>query len=251
MTPGEPGLFGKLPSHGDFLTRRLAREFLDPWDQWLQSAVAASREALGQDGWLAAYLTSPVWNFALESGVCGPSSWAGILVPSVDRVGRYYPLTLAVELEAGAGALHCLRGGSDWFERAGRLAVEAVEADCTDLDEFDRAVQGLGTPGLEQAAILAPPTLDDVAPGVCLPLDGAGPPATLQKLGAGWLAAAFTDATVWWTDGSERVEPALVWSRALPRPESFASFLTGNWRGDGWQYPAGVRPSSTSAGQPA
>ena len=34
------GFFGKLPSHGDFLSRRLPRSFVDPWDSWLQSRTA-------------------------------------------------------------------------------------------------------------------------------------------------------------------------------------------------------------------
>ena len=42
-----PGYFGKFPSHGDFITRRLPRDgFLDIWDRWLQNALATSREQL-------------------------------------------------------------------------------------------------------------------------------------------------------------------------------------------------------------
>lgn len=90
-----PGFYGKLPALGDFVSRRLPRQFIEPWDQWLQSAIAASREQLGSD-WLDVYLTSPIWRFGLGAGVCGTGAWAGVLMPSVDKVGRYYPLTLAV-----------------------------------------------------------------------------------------------------------------------------------------------------------
>ena len=76
------GLLGKLPSHGDFLRRGVAAELADPLDAWLAAAVAASREALG-DGWLDAYLTAPVWRFALAAGSCGPTAAAGIWLPSV------------------------------------------------------------------------------------------------------------------------------------------------------------------------
>ena len=56
--PVEVGLFGKLPSHGDFLRRRASDAFVDAWDAWLRECLAASREALGER-WLDVYLTSP------------------------------------------------------------------------------------------------------------------------------------------------------------------------------------------------
>ena len=35
----EVGLFGKLPSHGDFLRRRTSDAFVDAWDAWLRAHV--------------------------------------------------------------------------------------------------------------------------------------------------------------------------------------------------------------------
>jgi type VI secretion system protein ImpM len=58
MTPASdlPGYFGKIPMRGDFVTCRLPRSFLDPWDSWLQEAICANRERMG-NSWLSAYLT--------------------------------------------------------------------------------------------------------------------------------------------------------------------------------------------------
>ena len=39
------GFYGKLPSEGDFVTRRLPWEFTAAWDDWLQQGMQASREA--------------------------------------------------------------------------------------------------------------------------------------------------------------------------------------------------------------
>ena len=66
----EVGLYGKLPSHGDFLRRRVSDDFVRVWDEWLQECMAASRAALGE-GWLNVYLTSPVWRFAAAAGAFG------------------------------------------------------------------------------------------------------------------------------------------------------------------------------------
>ena len=98
MTEECAGFYGKIPSLGDFVSRRLPRRFITPWETWLQEAMANSRQQLG-DSWLDNYLTSPMWRFALTPGICGESGWAGIIMPSVDRVGRYYPFTLATRLE--------------------------------------------------------------------------------------------------------------------------------------------------------
>ena len=36
----EVGFFGKLPSHGDFLRRRLSDDFVRTWDDWLEECLA-------------------------------------------------------------------------------------------------------------------------------------------------------------------------------------------------------------------
>ena len=93
----EVGLYGKLPSHGDFLRRRVSDAFVDAWDAWLREGLTASRAALGER-WLNVYLTSPAWRFVCGPGACGPAPVLGLMAPSVDRVGRYFPLTVVVEL---------------------------------------------------------------------------------------------------------------------------------------------------------
>ena len=83
-----PGWYGKLPGLGDFAARRLDKAMVGVWDGWLQDGLQALRQ---QPGWLDAYLQSPVWCFALGAGVLGPQRWLGVMMPSVDAVGRYFP----------------------------------------------------------------------------------------------------------------------------------------------------------------
>ena len=56
------GIFGKLPQKRDFIALNLPRAILEPFETWLQSAVAMSRNELGQ-GWQDIYLVSPIWRF--------------------------------------------------------------------------------------------------------------------------------------------------------------------------------------------
>jgi len=121
----EIGLFGKLPARGDFVRIGLPGHFVMPWDAWLQGVIAASEASLGS-GWLPAYLESPVWRFVLPGGMCGPGSVAGVMMPSVDRVGRYYPLTLAAVMSPGGLVPpdDALGAWLDACEAAGRAALE-------------------------------------------------------------------------------------------------------------------------------
>ena len=93
MAPAPRGWFGKLPSRGDFLRAGLPRRFTDPLDVWLQAALTVSRAALGE-AWTEAWLEAPVWRFSLPAGACGPDPAIGVMLPSVDRAGRYFPLIL-------------------------------------------------------------------------------------------------------------------------------------------------------------
>ncbi len=92
------GLFGKLPAHGDFVRRELPDSFIEPWDEWLQQGMAAAREAMGEEAWLAHWDSAPTWRFALPAGACGPDPVAGVVATSADAVGRRFPLTAAAVL---------------------------------------------------------------------------------------------------------------------------------------------------------
>jgi type VI secretion system protein ImpM len=86
------GLFGKLPSKRDFVAINAPRRFLTVWENWVQAGLAASREQLGT-GWQEAYLSAPIWRFWLGAEIGGAET-VGALMPSVDGVGRYFPLTV-------------------------------------------------------------------------------------------------------------------------------------------------------------
>src|SRR5690606_25700162 len=103
------------PSRGDFVGRRLPADFVGPWDAWLQSAMATSRNALGSE-WLDVYLTSPLWRFALSPGACGAAGHVGVVMPSVDNVGRYFPLTAAAPRDGQSAALAEAAVLDDWYE---------------------------------------------------------------------------------------------------------------------------------------
>jgi len=125
------GFFGKIPSRGDFVTRGLSSGLVDAWGDWVAQAIGASRALLGAD-WDDAWMVAPVWRFALPPGLCGSSPVLGLMMPSVDRVGRLYPLMIAAELEGLVGTPdpECGAPFLDAIEDAGRDALaDALEPD--------------------------------------------------------------------------------------------------------------------------
>ena len=116
------GFYGKLPARGDFVRAGLPRDFTDPWDDWLQGVIAGSQSLMGE-AWLPAFLEAPVWRFTLPRGMCGTQAVLGLMLPSVDRAGRYFPLTFAALSACGIAKT----SGDAWLdacEAAGRIALE-------------------------------------------------------------------------------------------------------------------------------
>jgi type VI secretion system protein ImpM len=101
----------------------LPRDFTDPWHDWQSMVVAGSRTMMG-DAWLDAFLEAPVWRFVLPPGMCGPRAVVGLIMPSVDKVGRYFPLTFAALSNAGTPNAEEWSGWLDTAEDLGRLALD-------------------------------------------------------------------------------------------------------------------------------
>lgn len=146
MNADAVGFYGKLPMVGDFITRRLPKGFIDPLDQWIQNGITASQDKLGNN-WLDLYLTSPIWHFALQSGVCGESAWVGLMMPSVDKVGRYFPFVLACKIEEDKNPALILARCSDWFEQLEAISLAGLEGNYS-MDRFNEVVLDLGRPVL-------------------------------------------------------------------------------------------------------
>ena len=124
-----PGWFGKLPGMGDFAHRRLPEAFRERWDQWLQTGLLQLRQQHAD--WTARYLQSPLWFFVLAPQVAGPRPWLGVLMPSVDGVGRYFPFTIARELAVSLDALsaaHWPALAREW-QHAAHCALQALDQD--------------------------------------------------------------------------------------------------------------------------
>ncbi len=232
---GSMGFFGKLPSHGDFVSRHLPRSFTDPWDNWLQSVIANSREQL-TEGWLDIYLTSPIWRFALSPGLCGDTPWSGVVMPSVDRVGRYFPLTLAMQLARDSSPMQLFTDANDWFSGAEELALSSL-GDDFNIDDFDSSIQHLKPPHISAGPEALRPFSTSRSAWQFNLTSVNGSRENMACISQALLTNQFQTYSLWWTQGSEHVSPSLLITEGLPPISSFSGLLDGNWKKWGWgQY---------------
>ena len=229
------GWYGKLPSLGDFASRRLAPSFVEPWDDWLAGGLAAWREQ-SPEGWLEAYLASPSWRFVLMPGCLpgGPGgqggdtcAWAGVLMPSVDRVGRYFPLTLVRRLPGLPADLQQLDGLLRWLHRLDDLALDVLHDDWT-VEQLEAELPRLGhwAPPESLAPASAALRLALPGPGAMVELDaGLGVAALLAAAAQQGLLDALHGQALWLSDDGTGA-PVLRITNGLPPGAAFPAFLT-------------------------
>ena len=223
-----PGWYGKIPATGDFVVRRLPVDFREAWDRWLQQSLDGARERLGAQ-WQESYLSMPAWHFLLSAGMLTPEAWAGVMVPSVDAVGRQFPLTIASRLPGGrldlAGSLESARG---WFDDIEAVALGAL-APRADVGSVDAAI---GARPFPAGALLR----REESPDATVPFRSARaqmvavPPAQ-----AGAAAAQLAEPCALWRTGtSDLFPPRALLCESLPGAAQFCGMMDGRWREHGW-----------------
>ncbi|MQB13353.1 MULTISPECIES: type VI secretion system-associated protein TagF [Agrobacterium] len=138
------GFFGKVPSHGDFISDGLERELIGTFDDWMRSGLHACAEMFS-GRWPTIFSSSPPIRFIIERGIWGNCAYAGVLVPSTDRVGRKYPLAIIAQLNGFRRHPRTLYLDDTWFMAAEALAETSMAGDF-DMSRFNAAVKKLRLP---------------------------------------------------------------------------------------------------------
>ncbi|AHG20953.1 hypothetical protein Z042_16085 [Chania multitudinisentens RB-25] len=135
------GWYGKIPSCGDFVQRRLPATLVNQWAHWFQSGLAARQLSAPCDGRYS-LLGAPMWNFVLPATLGTPFAQLGCLMPSRDRVGRHYPL-FAMWLVAPEHwqNQHLLLAAERYYS-LGQILQRGIQQ-CHSVEHIDRALQAL------------------------------------------------------------------------------------------------------------
>jgi type VI secretion system protein ImpM len=153
-----PGFYGKLPAAGDFVARGLPDAFVRRWDRWLSRHLA---RRLGR-AWPATGLR-----------FLHPGPVTGVVVPSADRAGRAFPLTLAATAPPQPAA---------WYDALAALAASTASPAALEaaLARHPATEQGHAAPGLLLWTTGHPAEADPDAPGALLDALLPEPAATGQ-----------------------------------------------------------------------
>lgn len=228
------GLFGKLPAHGDFIYRDLPTRFINVWDNWLQGFVGSTQEQMGES-WLDIYMTSPIWRFAFSAGVVDENCWAGILLPSVDRVGRYFPFTVATKLPANLNPAEFMSTRPNWFQAMEDSALRALDGQL----QIDDLVEELNdSQPMTKTPYQRGEQLNRSSHFVVKIPNSDQPVSTVIPF---MLDACLVDAlqsySLWSTSGSERMNACMFTAKGLPPLSGIAAMMDGQWNHWNWKEP--------------
>ena len=218
--------YGKLSSLGDFAQRRMPAETFGAFDRWLSTVMRDGREQLGER-WLDVYLTAPVMRFAWAPGIVDGRWWFGVLMPSCDSVGRYFPLVIVQPRTRAPEDRIALDHLELWYEHLSRAALHTLSDEAGALETLEAALGEAPpwpTPG-RQATVTSRETLH----GDHLDL---APTATLNQ----WLhGLALRDTnrrlagcTLWWRVTENRGSDSVDILHGLPDGADFAALLSGS-----------------------
>ncbi len=216
------GFYGKLPCYGDFIQKRLPTDFINPWHEWLQSGMAACRDK-NPEGWMTFYLNCPAWSFVLSAGVCGEQAVAGVTIPSVDRVGRYFNFTMASMLPEDIDPVVFAAAQRGWLTGLEDLALSVLEQE-KDQEGIEDLINS-------QSAELK------WKPGVRSSFSGGAEHAKVVSGGSSGVIELLPDMLhqlisrehprygLWWHNGSSQVSAQLVTCAAMPTGDVYLGLM--------------------------
>jgi len=125
------GVFGKIPRRGDFISMGLPRTLTDRLEAWVKFGLGHAAKTAQ---WEKAYFSSPIWQFTAAAKFWDNSPWSGLIVPSVDSIGRKFPLIIAAPVSAVS---------KEWLANAQAIALQALTPDDFSFDHWKSQLSAL------------------------------------------------------------------------------------------------------------
>jgi|GEM_PF-995174 type VI secretion system protein ImpM len=238
------GCFGKIRNCGDFISRHVPCAIEQIFTEWLEAGLVETKERFQQQ-WLDYFLTSPVWNFVIDE----PDSEqviVGTMMPSMDKVGRYYPLIVLQTISQDCGLnvslleevetlmLSTLDKGVEQEQFV--QALDQMNAN-NELDDDSKDQRQECIPISQLRAVCANSTPRAAETVVRLwPEQDSGISAAKEtpKLYRHESETSGNPSSIWWTKGSENMGPTGLLCQGFPPIAGIHATLDGDWLGSGW-----------------
>jgi type VI secretion system protein ImpM len=219
------GAYGKYPAKRDYVAVKLPRPVLQPLETWLAAGLATSRDRLGRR-WQEHYMVQPVWYFRLGKALCGVEC-LGVMAPSVDGVGRTFPLVVLGHGGApDEGLISDQVQVGDWLQ----LATERLMLALSDHPPLDpeELIQGLPDPAsnAEQTNNVEP-----LGKGYRALWGEGGQPDAESRIAAEHAARSGDHRSIWWCAGSAVVCAQTVTFDGFPDPGFMVTMMCENMDG--------------------
>jgi type VI secretion system protein ImpM len=217
------GWYGKLPAVGDFSARGLDGSLLTILGDWCAQGMETISTHNGGEDWREAYMLSPVWSFVMNAEVWSDEPLAGCMAPSVDRVGRCYPLIIVRSIINGELG-RILPPRNDWLQRADMVIRQAVSGKIAVDDVMPGVVNGDNLEGHAFDTGSTESILNEL--GIS---DGGDKPSNYFS----WpeLNTVFYERpgrSFWWAEPSPKQPPRQIIHAGNPDAQLF-SLLMGGW----------------------
>ena len=218
------GLYGKLPAKRDFVAVAAPKRSIRVWEPWVEQGMTESRAHGCEAEWKRAFSAAPVWRFWLGPSLCGEAV-IGAFMPSMDSLGRLFPLTLiGVAANGEAVAPPDIECHDPWFETVEGFLLSTLDAHAS----FETTLEALGDLGATLAQAEAARQGDT---GATFRTADAG--GGLFSLARNFAAlrrkrknSPPATTTYWWTLGGDSREP-LAWTQdSMPDPADFSDMMS-------------------------
>jgi type VI secretion system protein ImpM len=201
--------YGKLPARGDFVNHGLPQAHLRAWDEWLQHGLRNAgrrRQRSVLDSQLRAFTP---WRYLAWPDGEDHLACAGVLVPSHDRVGRAFPLTVLQWVDSRR------LDDTDWRDIEAALArLSDAALDVTDVRDT-QASQHF------EALLLGLPPLLAATPQ-------AGTRASRQQPPLALLRSSPGTRSLWWVEPHPGTSPTVLGDAWPPHSELMLDILALN-----------------------
>jgi len=213
-------LYGKYPAKRDFVAFNLPTVFLSRLEAWLQSGIAISRERLGS-AWHDYYVIHPIWNFRVGADILGADT-VGSIMPSVDAVGRFFPLVLLAHAQSGKCYPPAFAIPIGWFSNVHQRLLSALSEQ--DVPEPVELLRDLDEPLSEPIAKAA---IREIRGVFCMTIDPANITADLERFCEEERLVATKNQAMFWTSGGQFVVPQVLVTVGMPSPEIYTRMMSG------------------------
>lgn len=222
---GLPAWFGKLPSEGDFLGRRLAGRLWLNVEEWIAAGLENMAAAYGDD-WQERFVVSPLWHFVMNGAIWSDAAVIGCVAPSTDRFGRQVPLVVLHEFDAATVAAWLPPHGR-WLAGVDGLVRQAI-AGRWPAGRFDDELVRLDRPGVDgHARFAAGESASDILCDLGIQVGACGPRPGFVWPNLASLFAGRRDRSYWWAETSPRLPPRQVIHAGRPDAALFGMLFDG------------------------